>query len=339
MKSNVWIIGEVGSNWFIDGRKSFEVAEQLIKVAKEAGCDAVKFQYIKPDIYVDRAGSPDYLNSDINALFKTLEVKAGDLHELSQLCKKYNIEFMCSVFEPEDVPFIDKYVSRHKIASYEACHRDLVNAVIRTGKPMIMSFGGYLPKEILEILSWLPTRAGTTIMHCVASYPVSSLNSRLEALGRLKGVLSKLPFTLGYSDHTVSTLAPSVAVAMGARVVEKHFTLSRRLPGPDHRFALEPRELKQMVSLVREADTLVNSEDVMSPGEELLRNFAVRSVQAIRNIRKGDILSANVNISCKRPGNRKRGETGLYLYNLDGKKAACDIPCGDGVLFSDVEAD
>lgn len=335
--SKVFVVGEVGSNWKLGTENDFEIAEQLIIVAKEAGCDAVKFQYISGTEYVADAGSPHYLKEDINCLFNKLTLTVNDLSRLYQLCKRYDIEFMCSVFEPEDVPIVDKYVKRHKIPSYEACHRDLVNAVIRTEKPFLVSFGGYEPREILDIVAWLPKFKDITLMHCVASYPTQLFRAKLEALSWFNDAISG--FNVGYSDHTTSVLAPAIAVAMGATVIEKHFTLSTKLPGPDHKFALDPTQLRVMVKAVRESEVLYNSVNEMGPDEQLLRNFAVRSVQAIKNIKSGDTLAANVNIGCKRPGNRKRGETGIYLYNLDGKKAVCDIPVGDGVLFSDVEPD
>ena len=342
---SVFVIAEAGSNWRMGTpARDLEMAYRLIGVAAEAGADAVKFQtYRAKTVYVEGAGSSDYLaevgeERSINDIFEDLEMPYDMIPLLAARAQSVGLEFMSSPFSVADFAAVDPHVRRHKIASYEICHVRLVQAVAGTGKPLIMSTGAAGPSDIAFGIE-TARRAGArdiTLLQCTASYPAPPASLNLRAIPWLMGHFG---VAAGLSDHSTDpVLAPTVAVALGATVVEKHFTIDRRLPGPDHPFALEPDELGQMVTAIRLATSaLGDGVKEVKPAELELRAFAVRAIHATRFIHAGEELVEGVNLNLLRPGRRSPGLHPRHLDALSGRRAARDIEAGAGITADAVE--
>lgn len=344
-RSKVFIIAEAGSNWRTGTpSQDIEMAFALIDAASEAGADAVKFQtYRAETLYVKNAGESRYLKKsgfeeDIFALLKTLEMPYEMLHELANHCKKRAIEFMSTSFSPEAFLAVDPFVKRHKIASYEITHTHLLELAAQSGKPLFLSTGTANESEIAWALKTFRENGGSdlTLLQCTASYPAPVGGMNLNAIPWMRKRF-KLP--VGLSDHSLHPLfAPIAAVALGASVIEKHFTMDRHLSGPDHAYAILPKELKEMVAAIRETEKMLGQGfKNYQPEEEELRLFAKRGVQATKSISKGALLQEGVNIEILRPGNQRQGIHPRFLPQILGKKAARAIPEGDGIQHGDWE--
>lgn len=345
--SHTFIIAEAGSNFRAgppDEARDYARAVEMIRVAAQAGCDAVKFQaWAKGDVYVPNAGTPDYLGGErsINETFAAHALPVEWLPKLAAECEHAGVEFMASVFSPADADAVDPFVRRHKIASYELGDEALIRHVAGKGKPVILSTGAATEDEIAQAVHWFPDVPDATLLHCVAAYPAPIAAANLRVLRtRWFQHRSGPVFSWGLSDHTQHpTLCPVLAVALGATAIEKHLTLDRRLPGPDHRFAIEPDELRAMVQAVRMAESALGDglKRVM-PCEQELRQFACRAVQATRDIAAGERLIADgpgANVAALRPGKRKRGADARFLRSMVGLRARVPIAAGDGVGMGD----
>jgi N,N'-diacetyllegionaminate synthase len=337
--SHTFIIAEAGSNWKAGTfEEDLKRAKELIKVAKNAGSDAVKFQTYKPEtIYVQDAGKSEYLsehgiNQNINEIFEHLSMPYEMIGELAKYAEKENIIFMSTPFSVQDAQAVDPYVPLHKIASFEINHTRLIEFLAQTKKPLLISTGASTYDEIDFAVDLVRKNDNGKIalMQCTSKYPcpLSALN--LEVIPLMK---SRYKIPIGFSDHSIEPIiAPVLAVGLGATIIEKHFTLDRNLPGPDHPFALIPSELEAMVKAVRSAELAKGDGKKQILKEELeLRRFATRSIQAIKDISKGEILQEGVNFEILRPGNRIRGIEPRFLYSVNGKKAIREIKKGDGI--------
>ena len=298
-KKHVFIIAEAGSNWRCGtSAKDVKMAKSLIDVAVEAGADAVKFQTYKPEtVYVPNAGDSDYLSGagikeSITEIFKDLSMPYEMIPLLAEYCQKQNIQFMSTPFSIADAKAVDPYVKIHKIASYEISHARLIEFIAKTGKPVIISTGGATYEDIEWAINHFYKNGGKIIslMQCTAKYPapLSTLN-----LNVIPEFINRFNIPIGLSDHSRDPIiGPIGAVALGATIIEKHFTLNNKLPGPDHSFAIMPDELKQMVKAIRQIEHALGSGTKEIQAEEReLRNFAQRSIQATKEINKGTILS------------------------------------------------
>jgi sialic acid synthase SpsE/RimJ/RimL family protein N-acetyltransferase len=342
----VYIVAEAGSNWRMGtSARDRAMAFALIDVAAEAGADAIKFQTYRPEtVYVQNAGQSDYLSEagikqDIREIFEDLAMPYELLAELAEHCHKREIDFLSTGFSPADFAAINPFVSIHKIASYEISHPELLTLAGRSGKPLILSTGASGEEDIEWAVRTFRQAGGRDLclMQCTADYPapVSSLN--LRALPWLQ---ARFAAATGLSDHSREPIAgPVAAVALGARAIEKHFTIDNRLPGPDHLFALLPDELKYMVRQVRLAEaSLGDGVKRVLPEEEELANFARRGLQAICDIAPGDILREGVNYAVLRPGKQALGVHPKYREKIEGRPATRRIPIGDGLRLSDAES-
>jgi N,N'-diacetyllegionaminate synthase len=335
---HTFIIAEAGSNWKCGSEEEdINRAKELIETAAKCGADAVKFQTFKTDkVYVANAGKSDYLsengvNQEINSIFDNLAMPYEMLPKLSKFCKDRNIFFMSTPFSVEDAKEIDKYVEIHKIASYEINHVRLLEFLSKTKKPILISTGASTLNEIdfaVKIITEKNKQIG--LLQCTSKYPAPIKNLNLNVISLLK---TRYSVPVGLSDHSINPIiGPLLAVGLGSTVIEKHFTLDRNLPGPDHSFALEPNELKLMIKSIRTADLAKGSKEKKVFEEELeLRQFATRSIQAIRDISKGEILQESYNIDVLRPGKRTRGLEARFLEEVNGKKATKDTSIGEGI--------
>jgi N-acetylneuraminate synthase len=286
-----FVIAEAGSNH----NGSLAQARQLIDVAATAGADAVKFQTFRAaKLYTRSAGTSDYLALDrpIYDIIADMEMPYEWIPELADHCRRRAVQFLSSAFDEESVDRVDPFVTGFKIASYEMNHLPLVRHVAAKGKPMIVSTGTADLAEVATTVAALRATGNDqlVLLQCTASYPapIASLNLRaIQTFTATFGVPA------GLSDHSADPLVgPLAAVALGASVIEKHFTLSRELSGPDHRFAVEPDELGLMIRKIRDVESALGSgtKDV-HPVERELRAFARRSIFATRAIARGEKFS------------------------------------------------
>ena len=340
----VYVIAEAGSNWRMGTvKRDLAMAHALIDVAIEAGADAVKFQTYKPEsVYVSNAGHSDYLSDvgikeNIQDIFADLSMPYEMLSELADYSKRGGIDFMSTPFSPSDFAAIDPFVSIHKIASYEISHVHLLRLAARSGKPLILSTGASNEEDIAWAVETFQAEGGRDLclLQCTAKYPapMSSLNMKtIPWLRQRFGVSS------GLSDHSREpTVAPVMAVALGARVIEKHYTLDNRLPGPDHSFALTPAELSRLVQKVRMAEEALGDgiKQVLKVERELA-SYARRGLQATRKIQTGETLNEGNNFEVLRPGQQKLGLHPRHIPEIEGRKAACPIALGQGLTLDDI---
>jgi N-acetylneuraminate synthase len=336
---HTFVIAEAGSNWKCGTlEQDLARAEELIKTAAKTGADAVKFQTYRPEtIYAQSAGKSKYLseygiNQDINDLFEYLSMPYEMIPQLHHYCKREGIMFMSTPFSVSDAKEVDPFVEIHKVASYEINHIRLLEFLAETKKPILISTGASTYPEIDFAVNLLKKNGNDTLglLQCTSKYPcpVEALN--LEVIPKMK---SRYNLTIGLSDHSMDpVVAPLLAIGYGAMIIEKHFTLDKNLPGPDHPFALEPDELGLMIKSIRMAEKAKGSGIKEILKEELeLQKFAKRSIQAIRDISKGEILQEGINFEVLRPGNNSRGLEPRFLSEVNGKKATKDIKSGEGI--------
>lgn len=331
-----FIIGEAGSNHNGD----LETAKKLINVGAEAGVDAVKFQVFEADnLYVEDSGSDENLDEDqtIHDVISTLELPREWIPELRAHCEQQNVMFLSTPFDEAAVHILEEHdVPAYKIASASMTHIPLLEHIAETGKPILMSTGAHELSEVETAVQKLQNASANDIalFHCVASYPTPINQINVRAIETLRESFS-LP--TGLSDHTMDpVIAPCAAVSQGAVVIEKHFTLDREMDGPDHSFALEPDELAEMVTAVRQTeralgDGTVDVQDVESHTYEVAR----RSVHATKNIDAGEQLTED-NIAILRPGKREKGGPPSAYKELLGMTTKEQISKDAGITLDDV---
>jgi len=336
---HTFVIAEAGSNWKVGSyEKDLQQAKKLIDVAKNSGADAVKFQTYKAEtVFVPEAGKIDYLlekgiDTSINEIFDYLSMPYEMLPELHQYCKENEIMFMSTPFSVKDAEEINPFVEIHKVASFEINHIRMLEYLAKTGKPILISTGASTYEEIDFAVNLLKENGNAEIglFQCTSKYPspIESLN-----LSVIQKMYERYQLPIGFSDHSMDPIvAPICAVGFGAKFIEKHFTLDRNLPGPDHPFALNPTELKLMIDNIRKADiTKGSNKKLVLKEEEELRQVGKRAIQAITEIKAGDILHEGKNFEILRPGKRSRGIDPRFLKDIEGKKSKLDIKIGDGI--------
>ncbi len=306
MNSKVIIIAEAG----INHNGSLENAKTLIEKAAKAGADFVKFQTFNPDSLVTKKASlanyqrTKLVNETQHDLLSKLSL-SEKMHEvLIDHCKKNKIRFMTTAFDFESLKMISKYnLEIYKIPSGEINNLPYLEKIGSFNSKLILSTGASLIDEIKEALDILKS-AGTkkeniTVLHCNSAYPTPFSDVNLLAMKKLK---LDLQVNVGYSDHTLGIEVPVGAVALGASVIEKHFTLDKNQEGPDHKCSLEPNELEEMVKSVRNIELSLGSESKkISLSEKENLKIIRKSIVASKRIKKGDVFSED-NITVKRPG-------------------------------------
>jgi N,N'-diacetyllegionaminate synthase len=330
-----YVIAEAGSNH----NRDWNLAAGLIRVAAEAGADAVKFQLFRAArLYPRNAGQAAYLEdaTDIYEIVSALELPEDWLPRLAEACAEADLDFLVTPFDESAADAIDEYVPAFKVASYELTHEPLVRHIAAKGKPMIMSTGAATLEEVEAAIGAARAAGATdiTLLQCTAAYP-----ARLEALNvsALAELRRRFGVPVGLSDHSRDPIiAPVLAVGLGASVIEKHFTIDPSLPGPDHRFALDPGELVQLVEAVRSAESAMGSgHKGVHTDEEELRAFARRSLFALRNIDAGETFDESA-VGALRNGVRSGGLPPSALAGVLGKRAARAIPAGEPLTAADV---
>lgn len=315
-----FVIAEAGSNH----NGSLDSARALIRLAAEAGADAVKFQTFRAaKLYARSAGQSDYLNLEksIYDVIAEMEMPYEWLPLLADEAARAGLLFMSTPFDEKSVDELEPHVPAFKVASYEMTHLPLVRYIARKMKPLIISTGTADLEEVRTTVEAVRATGNDRfiLMQCTASYPAppAALNLRtIDTMRREFGV------PVGLSDHSRDPLvAPIAAVALGAAVIEKHFTFSNDLPGPDHRFAIEPDELRAMIAAIRQTESALGTGlKVPDEAEQELREFARRSIFTVRPIREGETFT-NENIAVLRSGKAGQGLPPSALDDVLGKRA------------------
>jgi len=346
----IFIIAEAGVNH----NGSLELAKRLVDVAAEAGADAVKFQTFKPEKLVSRtAEKAEYQKQATCAeenqfdMLKKLELDENAHKSLFNYAGQRGVEFISTPFDGDSLNFLNEKLNlqRLKISSGEITNCPLLLAAARTGKSILLSVGMATLAEIETALGVLafgytlrdeePTIQGfqnaywseagitalrekVTILHCTTEYPAPFSDVNMMAMETLQLAFG-LP--VGFSDHTEGIAVSIAAVARGAKVVEKHFTLDKALPGPDHKASLNPDELKAMVTGIRQVEAALGS-SVKRPAVSEMKNRPIvrKSLVAACTIKKGELFTPR-NLNVKRPGD---GISPLYYWEWIGKRAERD---------------
>lgn len=301
------VIAEAGVNH--NGK--LEDALKLVDVAVEAGADIVKFQTFKAkNLVTSEAKMADYQKNNLGSnesqleMLKKLELSFEDHHTIIDHCKKKGIRFLSTAFDTESFEFLRSLkMGLWKIPSGEITNLPYLVAVAKTQDPVIISTGmsdySEVETAVNVFLNQGLERSKITVLHCNTEYPTPFKDVNLRAMVNLG---RKLELKYGYSDHTMGVEVPIAAVALGATVIEKHFTLSRDLPGPDHKASLEPNELKAMVTAIRNIEVSMGSEEKKPTESELKNRVAARkSIVANAEIKPGDVFNEK-NLACARPG-------------------------------------
>jgi len=319
------IIAEAGVNHNGDT----DLAKQLIDAAADAGADAVKFQAYQTENLVTRhAKKADYQKKNDPGsktqyqMLKNLELSESDFKKLSAHAKKRGIIFLSSAFDEASIDLLTRLnVSAFKIPSGEITNFPLMGKIADQKKPVILSTGMSSMDEVFEAVSFLKNKGccNLILLHCTTSYPASMESVNLRVMDTMRETFG-LP--VGYSDHTRGILVPIIAVARGACVIEKHFSLNRLLPGPDHAASLEPGEFKKMVCAIRDAEAAIgDGVKKIQPCEVGIRDVVRKSIVAANKIPCGSVIDREM-LVIKRPG---YGIEPKFLKELTGKTAIREI--------------
>lgn len=303
----VIIIAEAGVNHC----GSFKRAVKMVHAAADAGADYVKFQTFKAEKLVSKnapkaryqsENDPDSGSTQLEMLRK-LELTEEDFAELSQECKRCGIGFLSTPFDLESIRMLAALdMDFWKIPSGEVTNLPYLRAIAAYGKPVVMSTGMCTLPEVEAAVNALckagMDRKQIALLHCNTQYPTPPADVNLRAMEALKTLGCG---AVGFSDHTLGIAVPLAAAALGAEIIEKHFTLDRNLPGPDHKASLTPAELTDMVNGIRTIEqALGNNKKTLTPSESVNVTVARRSIVANRQIRKGEVLTEE-KLTTKRP--------------------------------------
>lgn len=328
----VLIIAEAGVNH----NGSLKLAKQLVDVAAAAGVDIVKFQTFRAENLVsEQAVQADYQKRNLGSsdqsqfsMLKKLELSQVDHRILFEYCREKGVSFLSTAFDFESIDFLSTLnLEFWKIPSGEITNYPYLKRIAQFRKPVILSTGMSTLGEITAAMDVLEefglSRNQITVLHCNTEYPTPMCDVNLRAM---QTIAAELKVNTGYSDHTVGIEIPVAAVALGATVIEKHFTLDRNLTGPDHKASLEPQELKAMVSAIRNVElALGDGVKRVSDSERKNKSIARKSIVAACPIKKGEFFSEN-NLTVKRPGD---GISPMFWEQVLGKMAGKDFQADD----------
>lgn len=321
---SVYIIAEAGVNH----NGNVELAKKMVDEAKSAGADCIKFQtFVSKNLASKSAGKAAYQKNTTDAdesqldMLKKLELSFAEFAALKEYCAVKEIDFLSTAFDFESVDFLESLgMETWKIPSGEITDLPYLIRIAKTGKAVILSTGMSTLREIEAALDVLNRNgAGAiTLLHCTTEYPAAYAHVNLHAMATMRKAFG-LP--VGYSDHTQGIEVSIAAAALGAVMIEKHFTLDAAMEGPDHKSSLEPDELKAMVTAVRHVEmALGNGEKRISPQETQTLKVARKSITASRGILKGECFTAE-NLTVKRPGT---GLSPMKWFDVIGQTADRD---------------
>lgn len=332
------IIAEAGVNH----NGNIKTAKQLIDVAAEAGVDFVKFQTFKAETLVSGKAKKAAYQEDTTGgggqfeMLKKLELSDKDHLELMAYCKQRGVEFLSSAFDVASLHYLHHLgMSYFKIPSGEITNLPYLKTIASFGKPVILSSGMATLSEIEAALNILTSdkveKDQITILHCNTEYPTPMKDVNLMAMLTIKEAFK---VNIGYSDHTLGIEVPIAAVALGAVVIEKHFTLDRNLPGPDHRASLEPNDLKAMVSAIRNIELATSGNGMKVPSKSELQNKPIvrKSIHLRHDMTEGQRIE-DKDLIALRPGT---GISTMDWESILGKTIKNDLPKGHLLAWSDL---
>jgi N,N'-diacetyllegionaminate synthase len=309
--NRVFVIAEAGVNH----NGSLELALRLVDAARDAGADAVKFQTFRAeDVVTPQAVTADYQRSNTGEtsqfeMIKKLELDEAEHGKIAQYCREQDIEFCSTPFSEEAVAMLVRLgVKRLKLPSGEITNKPLLECAAETGLPLLMSSGMATLEEVQRAVKWIAARwqdaevaapQNLTLLHCTSAYPAPADSLNLRASPTMAQATG-LP--IGYSDHSQGLEAALAAVALGATVIEKHLTLDKSLPGPDHLASADPAEFAAMVKGIRAVEAMLGDGlKRPQPIEENTRDVARRSLVAVRDLPRGHLLR-DADLALRRPG-------------------------------------
>lgn len=335
------IIAEAG----INHNGSLELAKKMIDAAAEAQVDYVKFQTFNTDRIVSRKAkkanyqqlqSPDNDDSQYN-MIKSLELSKSNHLVLKSYCEYKNIGFLSTGFDEESIDFLTELnIPFYKIPSGEITNYPLLKHIALKRMPIILSTGMSTVEEIREAINVLMKygmdKKDITLLHCNTDYPTPMCDVNLKAMLQIKDVFG---MSVGYSDHTLGIEVPIAAVALGASVIEKHFTLDRTMKGPDHAASLLPNELKAMVDAIRNIELAISGTGIKEPSSSEIKNrdIARKSIHIVATVKAGNIIK-ETDLIMKRPGD---GISPMDLMLVIGKKTNKDLLPDDKLTWNDIQ--
>ena len=314
------IIAEIGVNH----NGNVNLAKKMIRKAKKCGADIVKFQTLFADEFVKldtKKVKYQLANTSRKEnhyqMIKKLELNKSDFVEIKKYCDKIKIEFLSTPYDLKSVALLeDLKVKQYKVSSADLVDMSLHKKILLTKKPVILSVGMANIAEIKKTVEYYKKNKmlKITLLHCVSNYPCSAKSLNLKTIIRLKKLFN-LP--VGFSDHSKGNLAAILSVGLGATVIEKHFTLDKNLPGPDHKASSTPREFSTLVKTIRAAETMLGNDQKKCQLEEReMRRIGRKSITLKRSMRCGEIINEK-DIIMKRPGT---GLNGQKIYMIIKKK-------------------
>jgi pseudaminic acid synthase len=331
-----YIIAELSANH----NQNFEQAVAMVHAAKEAGADAVKLQTYTPDTmtilsdkeYFRIGGGTPWDGRTLYDLYSKAYMPWEWQPKLKKIADEIGIDLFSTAFDPTAVDFLEEMgVPVHKVASFEIVDIPLIEKMARTGKPLIISTGMATLGEIEEAVH-AARRAGATqiiLLKCTSAYPAPPEEINLRTIPHLAEAFG---VPVGISDHTLGIAVPVAAVALGACIVEKHFTLSRDIPSPDNVFSLEPHEFQAMVEAIRTAEKALGSVSYKVTEQESASRVFRRSLFVVKDIKAGEVFTED-NIRSIRPGN---GLSPSFFPEVIGRRAAYDITTGSPLTFREI---
>jgi sialic acid synthase SpsE len=285
----VWIVAEIGGNHNGDFKKAVE----MVYAAKECGVDAAKFQVYVPEDLVHGSQPPlpilkGKYESQLER-FRSLTFSDSEIHELKEICTRTGVEFFATPFDNRSADLLQPLVDRYKVSSGDVNNILFLQYLVSKRKPLVVSTGMAEIKEIDRIYSLIP-RKHLTLLHCVSSYPTPPEEANLRAITFLSERYPDIP--VGYSDHTIGIVACLGAAALGARVIEKHFTFDKTIEYGDHQLSADYSDMKQLVQQIRELESLLGEKKFeRSSGELKKREFFRRGVYASKDVNKGEVIT------------------------------------------------
>ncbi len=335
-EDKVFIIAEAGVNHNGD----IDLAKKLVDAAIDAGADAVKFQSFKAEKLVTvNAQKADYQknntgNGNQYEMLKKLELSYEQHVILKRYCEDKNILFLSTPFDFESVDLLEGLnIKIYKISSSDLNNLPFLRYIAKLNKPMIVSTGMATLGEVESAVGAIKACGNNNIslLHCTTNYPTSYEDVNLKAMVTMAEAFK---LSVGYSDHTLGIEVPIAAVAMGARIIEKHFTLDKGMGGPDHRASLEPHELKHMISSIRNVEkSMGDGIKKCSKSEENTKIAARKSIVAKVDIEEGQLITEDL-LTFKRPGSGLKPE---YIGILLGKKAKRKMTADQLIDIIDIE--
>lgn len=335
---STFVIAEAGSNHNND----LSQAKQLIDVAANAGADAVKFQTFRAKtMYPEESGAADYLDTDesLYDLVSEMEMPYDWIPKLKDYCVEKDIMFLSTPTDRRAVDKLADYVPAYKIASFTMSHHPFLEYVAQQGKPVILSTGAHDMSEVIEAVETLQSAGldDIVVLQCTSSYPAPLESANIRVIKRF---IREFDLPSGLSDHTLDpTIAPTAAVASGADIIEKHFTLDTSLDGPDHSFAIEPDELTEMVSAIKKTERVLGTaEKTVQSVEAEMHDIARRRIHASTDIAPGEELTTD-NIDILRSGKKENGLVPKFYDEIIGMHASELISSGQGITWDLIRTD